>query len=190
MFDSPRQIIDGEHGQWEIAVARHRDAPTFSFDVIVPAEIVGEPTVMGSALVFCNMTRADLEEHVKRCQAALAEAPDEATCRPVKTEPIGDWYALDVTGPQSEGQGMTMLAAMFAAMVNGQVVVIGGEAGMPGPAIRIPGWIVPADALALLTVAELLVVSPVAVNVPASKTSRVDRARTCLTWPLTTAATL
>jgi hypothetical protein len=63
-------------------------------------------------------------------------------------------------------------------------------AGMPGPAIRIPGWIVPADALALLTVAELFVVSPVAVNVPASKTSRVERARTCLIWPLTTAATL
>jgi hypothetical protein len=56
----------------------------------------------------------------------LPDGGHEATSRPVKTEPIGDWYALDVTGPQSEGQGMTMLAAMFAAMVNGQVVVIGG----------------------------------------------------------------
>jgi hypothetical protein len=26
-----------------------------------------------------------------------AEGGYEATCRPVKTEPIGDWFALDMT---------------------------------------------------------------------------------------------
>jgi hypothetical protein len=69
-FDRPFQAITGEHGEWEVHVARHSEAPTFTFDVIAPAEDVG--VTEGRRAISChNMTRADLEEHIARCQAAL-----------------------------------------------------------------------------------------------------------------------
>lgn len=71
------QIIDSDRGEWSLAVVRHRNAETFTFDMTVPAGHVYDPTPKDVHRVhIChNMTRPDLEEHVRQCQEALAEVP-------------------------------------------------------------------------------------------------------------------
>jgi hypothetical protein len=65
------QRIEGEHGPFEIYVAAHADALTFTFDVTVPlAQIT--PIAEGGPVDVCqNPTRDELVEHVRQCQAAL-----------------------------------------------------------------------------------------------------------------------
>jgi hypothetical protein len=60
----------------------------------------------------------------------LPEGGYQATCQPVDATPIKgatkvkDWLAVDYAGDEHEGQGVTALAAMFAALVDSQVTVI------------------------------------------------------------------
>jgi hypothetical protein len=72
-----RQIIDSDHGEWSLAVARHRNAETFTFDMSVPASHVYDlpPKDIRCVHICHNMTRADLEEHVRQCAEVLAEVP-------------------------------------------------------------------------------------------------------------------
>ena len=70
-----QQRIDTDRGDWEVSVARHAGAPTFTFDVVAPAEHMTEMPPSRRVISCHNMTRADLEEHVRNCQAALAEEP-------------------------------------------------------------------------------------------------------------------
>lgn len=66
-----RTIVETEHGELEVAVARHEHAPTFTFDIIAPA---GHATVTenGTVISCQNMTRAQLMQHVEQCQTELA----------------------------------------------------------------------------------------------------------------------
>lgn len=79
VFDTPHQAVAGKHGDWTIAVARHSEAETFTFDVQAPAEDLSAmgPSLADARVISChNMTREQLEEHVARCQRALKVAPD------------------------------------------------------------------------------------------------------------------
>lgn len=73
------QVVSSDKGDWEVVVCRHPKAETFTFDVRMPqshVSLMGDLGV-GRAISCHNMTREQLEEHVARCQAALAVVPDE-----------------------------------------------------------------------------------------------------------------
>lgn len=72
------QRIQSARGEYEVHVALHAGAPTFTFDVVAPAAHVAEMNGTHHVISCHNMTRADLEEHVRNCQAALAASQEIA----------------------------------------------------------------------------------------------------------------